>query len=111
MTAAWTCSECDKTNTLTARFCAHCGQARNDAKTEAPKFLPPWERPGFRASVPTDRCTEPGCDKTVRQHMDEFRAIVSRPGTVFTRPNVPTEGEHERKVREQALTLLRGGKA
>ena len=80
------------------------------AITDGGVFVPPWERPHFQRSTPDDVCPEPGCSKTVREHIAECHAIVSRPGTVFTRPQrVDTVPDHERKVREQALAMLRRG--
>lgn len=35
----------------------------------------PWLR--SRRSEDTDRCTEPGCTKTVREHREEFRRLLS----------------------------------
>jgi hypothetical protein len=87
---AWTCATCETANGETNRFCAHCGEARADtsapARTLTP-FIPPWERPGWKPSTLDNVCDEEGCSKTVREHIEEFRAITRRPRSVFTRPS------------------------
>jgi hypothetical protein len=100
---AWTCTACHAHNALTGKFCEQCGEARAElvpAAAPPPRFIPPWERPDFKPSMPSDHCDVEGCTLTVREHMAEFARIASQPGTVFTRePVIVTE--HERKVREQ----------
>jgi hypothetical protein len=112
----WTCADCDTKNRPRARFCDGCGTARIDAlsgsspakSTEHREFTPPWEQPGFKDSRPEDICGEDGCTKIVRDHIEEFRAIVSRPGTVFTRAKPdPDPDEHAELIRAQAALLRR----
>lgn len=108
----WTCAECDAKNPASAegRFCRSCGSARNAAissapTTRAPEWLPPWRQPGWVEPKDTDRCTEPGCTKTAREHIEEFRAIVSRPDTVLSRPSQRVSAE-ERALALAALRML-----
>lgn len=92
---AWVCGECSQKNpaSVDGRFCRACGSPRNASVAEPrrerePEFVAPWNRPGFKPSKPEDPCDEPGCTKTVRDHIEEFRAIVNKPETVFSRPSV-----------------------
>lgn len=41
-------------------------------RPKAPEWVAPWHQPGFKLSRPDDLCTEPGCTKTVREHIDDF---------------------------------------
>jgi hypothetical protein len=71
----WVCVKCDAVNLVTGTFCEACGEARDRAPSSAARaeYLPPWKRPGWKDSTPEDRCTEPGCDKRIRDHIDEFK--------------------------------------
>jgi hypothetical protein len=84
------CAECQTKNVdgLEARFCPKCGTARVtalNAPDQERRSILPWERPGWKESKATDPCDEPGCTKTVREHIDECLAITAKPGTLFTR--------------------------
>ena len=69
----WTCSPCGAVNHVTVKFCEACGEARDTPAPPSPAaYTPPWERPGWIASRPEDRCTEEGCTLTVREHIEEF---------------------------------------
>ena len=103
----WICAECAQKNVALGRFCAHCGSPRNaalnDAKADA--FVPPWERPGWKASRPEDQCDAGGCTKTVREHIDECLAITSRPGTLFTRPSA-RDHDQEAELEARRMRLM-----
>jgi hypothetical protein len=70
----WECRECHAKNAPKTHFCEACGQARALAEDKAPTRPPlPWERPSFKPSTPDDPCDEPGCTKSVRDHIAEFK--------------------------------------
>jgi len=108
----WTCADCRAENLETNRFCGACGSARIETTTtSAPRpsadWTPPWDKPSWKDSRPEDACTEPGCALTVRDHIEQFRRIVTGPAPVFARRLAPPPDEHAQRVREQAAALLR----
>lgn len=75
---AWTCEACQASNDVRMRVCDYCGADRPRRPEAVPaKTLPPaYQEPPAREYVraqPTDRCTEPGCTKTVAEHIAEFK--------------------------------------
>lgn len=107
---AWECSECGSKNPASTegRFCRACGSPRNAAVSERPQsnvWKGPWQAPDWRRSKPEDLCPECGDGTTVRDHIEQFRAIVSKPNTMLSRPSQREQPKHE--VNEELLESRR----
>jgi hypothetical protein len=80
MNTDWNCHQCATRNIGGVRYCELCGlEHQNPSPPPAIATVPsayreaqPRERP---ACSPDDRCQEPGCGKTVRDHIDEAKGI------------------------------------
>jgi len=98
----WTCA-CGATNAAKQRTCEFCGESKAPEPTRGSgypcqdckqptsgklgaivvneRYLCPqcrWQRLERQKSQPTDRCGELGCDKTVAEHIAEFKQRMAR---------------------------------
>ena len=80
----WTCLTCGAMNLVAHPTCEACATARIVAAPPEPERQLPMYRefPAVAYQQPgrEERCTEPGCSKTVGEHMADCRRLVTRIG-------------------------------
>jgi hypothetical protein len=75
----WICPNpaCGAANVMAYRVCDNCGAERERRPAAPERQLPPayveFQERRLVRSQPSDRCPEPGCDKTVAEHIAEFK--------------------------------------
>ena len=74
------CPECDARLEPTGG-CKKCGWAPKVEPVKPPAYREVQPRAWARCK-PTDRCSEPGCTKSVAEHMAELRVLVAKIGRV-----------------------------
>lgn len=86
----WRCRRCEAENEEAVSACENCGAAATFGQSEKralPAYRPveavqkPWMNPAARTNDRQQRCPEPGCTKTVGEHIAEFKragAIIER---------------------------------
>jgi hypothetical protein len=73
------CPECDARLEATGG-CRKCGwkPAEEPKAVKAPPAYQPFPERTWERSKPEDRCGEPGCTKTVREHQAELKAALRK---------------------------------
>lgn len=102
MSAVWNCPTCNAANVPRVAICEGCGYERPGAPPTKSEPLPVYrEMPkrAFARALPSDRCTEAGCDLTVAQHQEQLKAALTRIGARqiaslgFSRRRLPERSE------------------